>query len=231
LLRVVAQCQKRQFKQEFEASFETAGGRIYEDYSTANHTTTDILPHEQLCWMHDQNYTPLSSAIGVIRGDALFLLDEIVLISAISRQSAIEFCDKYTNHSNKHVIIYGDPAGKAGEKHGHESDYTQIEGILKLNGWTYDNKVARSHPAIKDRQNAVRAKIKPMEGEITLFVNPLTAPWCDKGLSTVQLQEGSTFQEDQRNDYQHITTAIGYMVDVEWTVKEQLIITNIKVGF
>jgi len=222
---------KRQFKQEFEASFETAGGRIYEDYSTANHTTTEILPHEQLCWMHDQNYTPLSSAVGVIRGDALFLLDEIVLISAISRQSAIEFCDKYTNHSNKHVIIYGDPAGKAGEKHGHESDYTQIEGILKLNGWTYENKVARSHPAIKDRQNAVRAKIKPMEGEITLFVNPLTAPWCDKGLSTVQLQEGSTFQEDQRNDYQHITTAIGYMVDVEWTVKEQLIITNIKVGF
>ena len=46
---------ERQFKQEFEASFETAGGRIYEDYSTANHTTTEILPHEQLCWMHDQN--------------------------------------------------------------------------------------------------------------------------------------------------------------------------------
>lgn len=30
--------------------------------------------------------------------------------------------------------IYGDPAGKAGEKHGHASDYTDIEGVLKANG-------------------------------------------------------------------------------------------------
>ncbi|NLC02440.1 MAG: hypothetical protein GX789_14385, partial [Pseudomonas formosensis] len=38
----------RQFKQEFEASFETAAGRIYEDYSKANHTRERIQPHEQL---------------------------------------------------------------------------------------------------------------------------------------------------------------------------------------
>ncbi|HEY1181581.1 MAG TPA: hypothetical protein VGE56_04700, partial [Rhodocyclaceae bacterium] len=45
---------------------------------------------------------------------------------------------------------------------------------------------------------------------------PVSAKWCDKGLATVQLKEGSTFQEDQSNKYQHITTAIGYCVDREW---------------
>jgi hypothetical protein len=206
----------KQFRQEFEASFETVGGRIYEDYSKANHTSARIEPHEQLMWMHDQNFTPLSSAVGVRRGNALFLLDEIVLTSAVSKQSATEFVEKFKDHKNKNVIIYGDPAGQAGEKHGHASDYTDIESVLRANGWAYERKVKPAHPAIKDRQNAVRAKICTADGTRSLFVNPVTAPWCDKGLSTVQLQEGSTFQEDQKNKYQHITTAIGYCVDREW---------------
>jgi hypothetical protein len=208
----------KQFSQEFEASFETAGGRIYEDYSKQNYTPETIKPHEQLMWMHDQNYTPLSSAIGVRRGNDLYLLDEIVLTSAVSKQSAIEFVDKYKDHQNKNVIIYGDPAGKAGEKHGHASDYTDIEDVLRSNSWTFTRKVKPSHPAIKDRQNAVRAKILTAAGTSSLYVNTVTAPWCHKGLSTVQLQKGSTFQEDQTNQYQHITTAIGYCIDYEWPI-------------
>lgn len=212
---------EKQFKQEFEASFETASGRIYEDYSKANHTAEHIQPHEQLLWMHDQNYTPLSSAIGVRRGDGgkdLLLLDEIVLTSAVSKQSAMEFVERYKGHKNRHVLVYGDPAGQAGEKHGHASDYSDIEGVLRANDWTFSRRVKPAHPAIKDRQNAVRAKIKTADGHRSLFVNPATAKWCDKGLATVQLQEGSTFQEDQKNQYQHITTAIGYCVDYEWPV-------------
>ena len=206
----------RQFRQEFEASFETASGRIYEDYGRHNWTAAVIEPHEQLMWMHDQNFTPLSSAVGVRRDKSLYLLDEIVLTSAVSKQSALEFVEKFKEHKNRHVLIYGDPAGKAGEKHGHASDYTDIEAVLREHGWAYTRKVRRAAPAIKDRQNAVRAKVLTAAGESTLFVNPVTAKWCHKGLSTVQVKEGSTFQEDQNNQYQHITTAIGYCVDVEW---------------
>ena len=220
----------KQFRQEFEASFETASGRIYEDYGKHNHTAATIEPHEQLMWMHDQNFTPLSSAIGVRRNDDdLYLLDEIVLTSAVSRQSAIEFVEKYKDHKNRHVLIYGDPAGRAGEKHGHASDYTQIEGVLRENGWTYTRKVRPAHPAIKDRHNAVRAKILTATGDVSLFVNPTTAPWCHKGLATVQVKSGSTFQEDQSNEYQHITTAIGYCIDREWPIRKPA--TAIKLGF
>lgn len=169
---------EKQYNQEFRAAFETASGRIYEAYSDDNLTTATIEPHEQLHWMHDQNYTPLSSSIGVIRnsGKDLYLLDEIVLISAVSRQSAEEFVEKYKAHQNKHVMIYGDPAGRAGEKHGHASDYTDIEGVLKAAGWKFTRRVKPSAPAIKDRQNAVRAKIRTADGAVSLFVNPKTAP-------------------------------------------------------
>lgn len=219
----------RQFMQEFEASFETASGRIYSDYSHDNVTDSLIQPHEQLCWMHDQNYTPLSSAIGVRRdnGKTIYLLDEIVLTSAVSRQSALEFVERYKNHLNKHVIIYGDPAGRAGEKHGQQSAYTDIEDVLRSHGWKFTRKVKPAHPSIKDRQNQVRAKIKNAAGEVSLFVNPKTAPYCHKGLATVQLQKGSSFQEDQKNEYQHITTAIGYFVDVEYPIGQIATMTKI----
>ena len=224
------QMSKRQYQQEYEADSVGATGRIYEDYGIENHTSETIKPHEQLMWMHDQNFTPLSSAIGVRRDESLFLLDEIVLTSAVSKQSALEFVEKYKEHQNRHVLIYGDPAGQAGEKHGHASDYTDIEGVLRSNGWQFTRKVRPAHPSIKDRQNAVRAKICTADDTRTLFVNPVTAKWCDKGLSTVQLQEGSTFQEDQKNQYQHITTAIGYCIDVEWpSISRKVVVTSLRI--
>ena len=207
----------KQFKQEFEASFETASGRIYEDYSSDNHTAETIKPHEQLLWYHDFNYTPMSSGIGVKRDKGLYLLEEIILTSAVSRQSALEFVERYKEHKNRHVLLYGDPAGRAGEKHGHASDYTEIEGVLRSHNWTVTRKVKPAAPSIKDRQNAVRAKIKNAAGEVSLFVNPQKAPYTHKGLATVQTKDGSTFLE-QETDYQHITTAIGYMVDYDYPV-------------
>lgn len=208
----------KQYRQEYEASVEAASGRIYEDYSEDNYTTETIKPHEQLLWYHDFNYTPLSSGIGVRRDDAIYMLDEIILTSAVSKQSALEFVDKYSKHENKNVIIYGDPAGRAGEKHGHNSDYTDMEEILLLNDWKFTRKVKKKAPAIKDRQNAVRAKLKTASGEVSLFVNTEKCIYTHKGLNTVQYKKGSTFLEEE-TDYQHITTAFGYMIDYEFGIQ------------
>jgi hypothetical protein len=217
----------RQYRQEYEASFETASGRIYEDYGKQNTTHEEIESHEQLLWMHDFNYTPLSSSVGVLRdggkgsmsGD-LYFLDEVVLTSAISRQSAQEFADKFVKHGNKHVIVYGDPAGQAGAKHGQSSDYSEMKSVLLKEGWKVSERVTPAAPAIKDRQNSVRRRICTAAGKRTLFVNPNKCPYTHKGLSTVQFKEGSTFLEAD-SDYQHITTAIGYGIHYEWPVRDK----------
>lgn len=211
----------RQYRQEYEASFETTTGRIYDDYGQGNLTGETILSHEQLWWHHDFNFTPMSSGIAVRRLnhatglDSVLILDEIILTSAIARQSAIEFCERYKEHQNRHVMLYGDPAGRAGEKHGHESDYTEIEGVLRSNGWSFERCVKNAAPAIRDRQNAVRAKVANAAGQRSLFVNAARAPYAHKGLATVSVKAGSSFQEEV-SEYQHITTAIGYMVDYVW---------------
>lgn len=208
----------KQFRQEYEASFETAFGRVYEDYDHNNETSETIQPNEQLMWHHDFNFTPMSSGVGVRRGNDFYVLDEIVLTSAVARQSALEFVERFKDHKNRNVIIYGDPAGRAGEKHGHASDYTEMEGVLKSNNWNVTRKVKLAAPAIRDRQNAVRAKICNAAGERSLFVNPKKAVYVHKGLSTVQIKKGSTFLEED-SEFQHITTAIGYCVDYEWPIR------------
>jgi hypothetical protein len=209
----------RQFKQEYEASFETASGRIYDDYGQDNYTSETIQKHEQLLWYHDFNFTPLSSGIGVRRGDDVYLLDEIILTSAVARQSAMEFIEKFKNHDNKNVVIYGDPSGRAGEKHGHVSDYTEIESLLRQNGWKYKRNVKPSTRSIKDGQNAVRAKIKNAHGTVSLFVNPDKAQYTHKSLATGQLKKGSTFLEED-GEYQHIGTAIRYFIDYDFPVNQ-----------
>jgi hypothetical protein len=209
----------RQFRQEYEASFETSTGRIYEDYSKTNYTDSKIEKHERLCWMHDFNYTPLSSAIGVIRGKDIYLLEEIVLTSAVAQQSAQEFIDRYRNHENRHVLVYGDPSGRAGEKHGHESDYIAIERVLRDNGWSFERRVQNSTRSIKDGQNAVRAKIMNAAGEVSLFVNPNTAPYVHKAFATGTLKKGSTFLEED-GEYQHIGTAVRYFIDTEYPIAQ-----------
>lgn len=210
---------KKQFAQEYEASFETATGKVYEDYSSLNYTRATIGEHEQLHWFHDFNFTPLSSGIGVRRnGDDFYVLDEIILTSAVAKQSALEFIEKYKNHKNRKLLLFGDPAGRAGEKHGHASDYTEMEKVLREHNWTVERRVRAKAPSIKDRQNAVRAKIQNAAGDISLFVNPEKAPYAHKGLATVQLKKGSSFLEED-GDYQHITTAIGYCIEHIWPIK------------
>ena len=215
-----------QFAQEYEAEFAFATGRIYADYGDLNLTQEVASPHEQLLFAHDFNYTPMSSCIAVRRGPSFVVLDEIILRSATARMSALEFVERYKNHKNRNVIVYGDPAGRAGEKHGLASNYTEMEQVLRQGGWTVERRVRAAAPAIVDRHNAVRAMICNAAGERRLFVNPKTCPYVHKGLSTVSLKEGangkpgSSFLEEP-SDYQHVTTAVGYMVERECPVRPE----------
>jgi hypothetical protein len=222
----------RQFRQEYEASFETVTGRIYEDYNQLNFTYEKIRDDEEINYFCDFNYTPMSHGIAVIRNqwidqgnnqgynkENVLVLDEIVLTSAKGWHNAKEFCERYKDHKNKNLKLYGDRSGRNGEKHGLETEYLLMEEVFEANGWEVQRCVKDANPAIKDRHNCVNAKICNANGERSLFVDPVNAPYCDKGLSTVVLRKGSTYMEDDTNPYQHITTGLGYFCDHRFPIE------------
>lgn len=206
------------FRQEYLGTFETYAGLVYGDYSDHNHADCRFDPLKPIIWTHDFNYTPLSSAILQLDGAKIYAVDEIILESAIARQAAIEFVGRYGQHAEKTPVrIYGDASGHQGEKHGHKSDYIEIEQVLRKAGFKVEMRVPRNNPAIRDGQNSLRGKILNAKGERHLFVNPRKCKYIDKGLKTTQLMEGSTFQEKD-SQYQHITTALRYFTHYEFPI-------------
>lgn len=212
------QLDPRAFRQEYEASFETASGRVYADYCNDNHSQREFDPNLPIIWTHDFNFTPLSSAILQVVGKDVYVVDEIILESAVAANTAAEFVEKYKHCNRQTVKIYGDASGRAGEKHGIASDFTIIRDSLKAAG--FENvlmKMPNANPSIKDGQNSLRAKILNAAGERSFFVNPAKAKHVDKGLKTTQLKEGSTFQEED-STYQHVTTALRYYTNVDFPI-------------
>ena len=203
------------------------GSFVYPDYNptpTGNHTTRRYNENcSNLIWTHDQNFTPLSSAI-IQRykqkdggGYKDYIIDEIVLDSAVAKNSALEFIERYKGYRGI-VELCGDVRGNVGAKHGHTSDFELIEKMLRDEGFRVMNRVPTTNGAIKDRQNSLRARLCDAEGVRRLFVNPETAPMADKSLAMTKLKEGSTYQEEDAR-WQHIGTAIGYYSAIQYPVK------------
>ena len=208
---------RKQYLQEYEASFETATGKVYEDYSKANYTDKVYDDKRPIIWTHDFNYTPMSSAIIQEYGDKSYVVDEIILESAVPKNAALEFVERFKNATVKQVILYGDAAGRAGEKHSQESSWSIIKQILRDNGWRITDRVPLANQSIMDGQNHLRARILNALDEVNLFVNPSICKYADKGLATTQLKEGSSFQEKD-SQYQHITTALRYYAKVRFPI-------------
>jgi len=217
----------KQFTQEYEASFNTTTGRVYEDYNEDSHTDKGYEDTRPLIWAHDFNYTPMSSAIIQEHGDISYVVDEIILESAVARNAAMEFVERFKDAKIKQVILYGDASGRAGEKHNQDSNWTIIKDILREHNWTVTDRVPKANGAIIDGQNTLRARIMNANGDRFLFVNPKKCKYADKGLNTTTLKDGSSFQEAE-SDYQHITTALRYYTGVKFPYNNY---TKISGGF
>ena len=208
-----------QFSQEYQAEFINSSGRVYKNFSSANVKDVTINSSEPLYWAHDFNFSPMSSAIACVRNENVYFTDEIVLFSSNAEDVATEFVERYKGHANKFVYLYGDASGRVGEKHGKSSNYTIIEEILRNNGWKVERNIKPANPSIVDRQNAVRKMILNANGESRLFVSN-KCKYLLKGMNTCTIKEGSSFIEVE-NDYQHITTAIGYFIDRRFPINVQ----------
>lgn len=197
------------------------GSYVYANYSKKNHSDKVFDPGRPLIWTHDFNYVPLCSGIFQEYGPDVYAVDEIVIHGAEGKDTAIEFVERYKDHKQCPVYIYGDADGNKGEKHGFESNYLTIAKILKENGFTVYMKVPRANGPIKNGQNALRAKILDATGKRSFFVNPEKCPTIDR-LGTIQLKKGSAFLEERdMAGAQDIGTAIRYYINERFPIQQK----------
>jgi hypothetical protein len=116
---------------------------------------------------------------------------------------------------NAHTIrIFGDASGKNRDTRSLGSDY---DIIIKTLSNLYPTKrieylVPKANPPIRRRHNTVNGAFMNSLGHIRLYLYKGTE-WIDEGLRLTKAKSGGNFVEDDSLPQQHVTTALGYMVD------------------
>ncbi len=110
------------------------------------------------------------------------------------------------------VRVFGDFYGKSKDPRSKTTDYQIIEKALIKSNFKVEMQVPRSgNPPIRSRQNMVNAHCKNDLGQVRLFVYK-DATIVDDGLRLTKLKKGSSYQEDDSDSFQHVTSALGYYI-------------------
>jgi hypothetical protein len=202
---------ERTFRQEFMATFETYAGRIYYAFERKdNVVTVDPVDLSVLHIGIDFNIDPMSAVIAVRQGDRLYVVDEIRMFSSNTAELVAEINARYPKSK---IWAYPDPASRQRKTSaGGATDLT----ILQNAG--YIVKCPQSHTPVRDRINAVNARLCDSTGVRHLHMHP-KVKYTIEGLERQTYKEGTT-QPDKDSGYDHQMDALGYMVDYMFPIRK-----------
>ena len=206
---------ERTFRQEYEASFETYAGRIYyafdrtknvKDFDITNVSNLDVI---YTGW--DFNIDPMSIVVATREGDTLYVIDEVRMYSSNTQEAVEEVRARYPKTK---IWAYPDPASRQRKTSaGGVTDLT----ILQNAGLVV--KAPNAHTPVRDRINAVNARLCDTTGVRHLYIHP-RCKYVIEGLERQIYKEG-TVTPDKDNDYNHMMDALGYMIDYLFPLKRE----------
>lgn len=215
---------KDELKEKLYGQFcDGSKGRVYKNFDRRLHlrsssTLTEkkdliIIRELPLCLTCDFNITPCCWLVLQHYQGHIYVLDEIVLEDTNTSEMCQEVEERgYLKHSSG-IIVYGDPSGNSRSTTAAKSDYS----IIKNAGMVRQN-VARSAPAVKDRTNAVNAKLLNSKGKISIYISP-RCKFLIRDLERVKWKEGSSGILDKSDlRLTHASDALGYFVHQEYSL-------------
>jgi len=203
----------RQFRQEYEATFETYSGRIYYNFEREQNIKPFLhqVPREVLIFC-DFNVNPISAVVATWTSETgIHIIDEIVIYGSNTDELVDEIRNRYPG---KAVRIYPDPAGI--QRKTSAGGRTDIN-ILENAGFRVF--YHRSHPQVRDRINAVNAAFKNTNGEVNLIIDPKCRRTVE-GLEKQVYKEG-TQVPDKDGGWDHLNDAIGYGIQYLKPIKKE----------
>ena len=194
---------EKQFNQEFNATFESFGDQVA--WAFDRDQNIKELPNADLRTIYvgcDFNVAPLVSAIMVREGEDLYIIDEIQMYSSNTN----ELCDEIKRrYPSSKVFVYPDPSGAARKTsaNGH-TDFT----ILANAG--FNVKAPRRHDPVRDRINALNARLRSADSKNHLFVSK-RCKYSIESLEKYCFKPG-TQVPDKDSGFDHMFDAISYCV-------------------
>lgn len=207
---------ERLFKQEFEASFETLGNRVYGQFDRRDNLDPDIgdYGYELFIGM-DFNVNPMSAVVAQVVADELHVFDELEMADANTELMCRAISDRYGARA---ITVCPDPAGRARKTSAAvgQTDFT----IIQQAGFVLS--APKMAPSVVDRINEVNSLCCNANGRVRLLVHPRCQSLI-KGLEGQTYRDGSN-SPDKRGGLDHMVDALGYLVH------DQFPLTNIVSG-
>ena len=202
----------RQFKQEYEASFENFSSRIFYAFSEENIKTYNGTGHRELHVGQDFNVSPMTATVGVRDGEDFYIIDEIVINNSNTDEMVAEINSRY---SGSKITVYPDPAARQRKTSaGGRTDLT----ILQNAGFTVH--CPNAHRPVKDDINAVNARLCNTKGVRRLFVDP-KCKYTIQGFERWTYKEGTSVP-DKDTGYDHIMDAMRYCIGYLWPLRKDI---------
>lgn len=206
----------RQFRQEFEASFETLAGRVYDTfdrYENVDEVEEPTPDHEwepkpDILVGMDFNVNPMSAVIGVRAADELHILDALEIMTSNTDEMAAELHARYPN---RNVIVCPDPSGKARKTSAAgKTDFSILESA------GFEVRAPAAAPPVRDRINNTKAMLLNAEGRRRVLVHP-------RATRLIRSWDGLTYKDgtsvvDKTLGLDHIADAADYLIWQEFNV-------------
>jgi hypothetical protein len=221
------------FLQEYEGSFISFTGRAYWPFDERTHCKPlEYNPAAPLIFCFDFNVDPGVAAVlqeqRLPNGlDGTGVIGEVYIERASNSQRvATKLAEMWAHHTGT-IFCYGDASGgQRGSAKVLGSDWQLIKEIL----WAHFSvsrvffRVPLKNPGERERVNAVNSRLKTIDGDVFLMVDPARAPHVVKDFEgVVTVSGGSGELDDSDQKLKHISDAIGYYVAHEFPVRKRYV--------
>ena len=193
---------ERQFRQEFLATFETYENRCAWSFEREHNVIEDTVAIDTSV-LHigmDFNVNPATATIATRSGDTLTVFDELNIYSSNTDEIADEILNRYPKSK---IFVYPDPSGSARKtSSGGMTDHI----ILQNRGFIV--KAPRKHDPVRDRINALNARLCSADGVRHLFITK-SCKYTIESLDKHTFKPGTSIP-DKDTGYDHMFDAISY---------------------
>lgn len=195
---------------------------VYYNYSQDVNFSTATPPKSNvLRLMHDFNIgagKPMSAAASYKIGNTYHLVKSFHVEGARTLDIMEEIAASGILEDVIKIYVYGDATGRSNDTRSIKTDYDIISHFLsnyitkKGTHLDFEIKVPRANPPIRRRHNLVNAHFLNDNKEVRLVIYD---KWIDEGFRLTSFKKNGDMVEDDSLPQQHVTTAIGYMIDYE----------------
>ena len=218
----------KDYREQYEASWEQAGGLIFYTFSPKLHVDNALeichyRPHLPLYVGMDFNVDPMCWVVGQVVPDhpknpkdkTLVILDELFIRNTNTLETLNELYERYSFHRGM-IYFCGDAASRQRRTSASLSDYMHITNYEKFGGRRI--KIPASNPPIADRFSVTNAALLNADNQVRTVIHPK----CKRlilDLTYRAYKEGTSDPNDSGKDEGHITDALGYLMWQEFPMR------------